>query len=466
MLKIYNTPTRKIEEFIPINKGHVRMYTCGPTVYGLQHIGNYRAYINADILRRVLILDGYEVLQIMNVTDVGHIVSNEDWEDWGEDKLEKKARLEGKTAWEIADYYTKAFEEDIPKLNIERPTKLIRATQEVDEQIKIIKGLIDKGMAYVTESAVYFDITKFPKYADFARLNMDDQQVAVREEVVVDKNKRNPFDFRLWQLDQPNHVMSWDSPWGRGFPGWHIECSAISMKYLGPHFDIHTGGVDHINVHHTNEIAQSESYTGEKFVNYWVHVTHLIVDGQKMSKSLGNDYKLKDIEEKGFDALALRYLYLTAHYRSQLNFTWQSLEAAQITLNKLKQLLQSEEYNQTKPTSVNPSDKYTKAFTDAVNDDLNTPQAIAILWDMIKDNDYPIGKKIGNIELFDKVLGLNLEPELIVIPAEIEELVNKRQQARDSREWEKSDVYRGEIEDKGYYIEDTENGPKIIKKNS
>src|SRR5258706_3274603 len=347
MLKIFNSLSRKIEDFDPIKEGEVGMYACGPTVYDFPHIGHGRKYVNDDILRRVLEkVEGYKVTHVQNITDVGHLVSDS---DTGEDKMEKGAKKYGKTVWEVAEEYTNYFFKEMDSLNILRPTISCKASDHIPEQIELIKKLIEKGFAYDTPEAVYFEVAKFADYGKLFGHGLAEKQVGVREEVETDANKKNPADFALWfkRIGKfADHTMHWESPWGDGFPGWHIECSAMSMKYLGEQFDIHTGGEDHLSIHHPNEIAQSEAATGKKpFVKYWFHSAFLTVDGKKMSKSLGNVYKVADIAERGFSPIALRYLYLSTHYKKTMNFTWEALEAASNAYLKLRRDFKALEFN-------------------------------------------------------------------------------------------------------------------------
>lgn len=388
-VQLYNSLTRKVEEFKPINQNEVLVYTCGPTVYSRAHIGNLRYLVFTDLLRRVLKSNKYNVKQVMNITDVGHLTDDG---DLGEDKLEKAYKLaqtEGRklTIWDIANAFTDFFVQDRDLLNVEPPEYFVKATENVPEMIEIIKTLESKGYAYVTEKAVYFDTSKFIDYTELSGLNLEELKEKAREEVVTDSNKRNPADFRLWQLDQPDHSMQWDSPWGKGFPGWHIECSAMAMKYLGEQIDIHTGGVDHISVHHTNEIAQSECATGKKFANYWLHCNFLKVDGAKMSKSLGNVYVLTDIIEKGYSPMDLRYLFLAAHYRFPQNFTIKALDAAKNAREKLVQeyliartIVQRAVFENKAATPIIANQEMVSKFNLACSADLNIPEALAIVW--------------------------------------------------------------------------------------
>ncbi len=458
MIKLYNTLSRKIEEFAPLNPPHVGMYACGPTVYDYTHIGHLRKYIGDDILRRVLESNGYEVKHVMNITDVGHLVSDE---DSGEDKMEKGARESNRTVWEVAKFYEDYFWSSVSKVNIERPNIVAKATEHIKEQIKLIQKLEKNGFIYITDHAIYFDISKFPDYTKLSGQKLEDKETS-RQDVFIDKQKKNPQDFALWFFTVghfKDHTMRWPSYYGEGFPGWHIECSAMSMEYLGDSFDIHTGGIDHIPVHHTNEIAQSQAATGKPFVKYWVHHNFLIVEGEKMSKSKKNFYRIEDIIEKGFDPLALRYLFLTAHYRDKLNFTWESLTAAQNALNNLK-----EEIRNWVESAEKPGEYYLK-FREVLNNDLNTPQAIAVMWEMVK-SDIPNSKKSGDLIEMDKILGLGLDEYIgkkIEIPNEVMKLVHKREQARKKGYFKESDKLRKEIKKLGFEVEDTQSGGRVKK---
>lgn len=455
-MKLYNTLTRKIEDFTPLNAS-VGMYACGPTVYDYTHIGHLRKYVGDDVLRRVLEANSFDVKHVMNITDVGHLVSDQ---DQGDDKLEKGAKERGQTVWEVAKYFEDYFFKSVQSVNVERPSVVCRATEHINEQIKLIQKLEEKGFTYQTEEAIYFDISKFSEYGRLSGQDLKDKKAGVRKDVVLDPDKKNPQDFALWFFVVgrfAEHSMRWSSPWGEGFPGWHIECSAMSMEYLGDSFDIHTGGIDHIPVHHTNEIAQSEAATGKPFVKYWVHHNFLIIDGGKMSKSLKNFYRIEDILEKGFDPLALRYLFLTAHYRDKLNFTWKSLEAAQNALTKLKGEIRL--WEQPKGNVG----QYWQKFLEAAKNDLNMPQALAMMWEMIK-SDLPSSQKSKDLLEMDKILGLDLKDYLgrqIELPEEVMHLVRKREQARKSGDFKESDKLRHEIKKLGFEIEDTSSGPKI-----
>lgn len=470
-MRLYNTLSRTIEEFKPIDPPNVGMYTCGMTVYDFAHIGHGRKYVGDDVLRRTLTYLGYNVTHVQNVTDVGHLVSDA---DEGEDKLEKGAKKTGKTVWEVAQFYLDDFEKTMASLNILPPTVLCRATDHIPEQIALIEKLFEKGLAYDTPEAVYYDVAKFPKYGSFFGQSLDEKKTAVRDEVKTGDHKKNPADFALWfkRVGRfADHAMHWDSPWGDGFPGWHIECSAMSMKYLGDTFDIHTGGIDHIPVHHPNEIAQSEGATGKPFVHYWVHYSHLMVDGQKMSKSLGNFYRVSDVLEKAYDPLALRYFYFTAHYRKQLNFTWEALDAAANSLKELRNQMAKlhaakETRTQLSPEKLAKADYYRDEFVRALSNDMNTPQALAVVWEVVKSN-IPSEDKRDLLLDFDSILGLKLNelPVLKVepIPNDILELVTKRKAAREAKNYQEADIIRKEIEKKGYEVLDSSSGDAQIK---
>lgn len=456
VLKLYNTLSRKKEIFKPIKPKRVSVYSCGPTVYWYQHIGNMRSYVFSDILRRVLGYNNYNVKQIINVTDVGHLTSDA---DEGEDKMEKAAKKEHKTAGEIADFYFSVFKDDLKKLNIEMPYKFPKATEHIKEQIELIKKLEKKGYTYKTEKAVYFDVSKFRNYTKLSGQKLEEKNIGARESVFVDMEKRNPHDFALWFFTVghfKDHAMKWNSPWGIGFPGWHLECSAMSMKYLGEHFDIHTGGMDHIPVHHTNEIAQSEAATGKKFVNYWMHGAWLLHHGEKISKSKGGLYTISELEKQGFSPLAFRYLCLTTSYRKPLDFSLEKLKAAQNSLERLKNLISK--LKDDKKTSK----KYLAEFEKAINDDLNMPNALQVLWKFLRD-EKAFGK-VGTIKKMDKVFGLKLfEKSRIAIPEKVKSWASERQKAREERNWKKADELREKIKKLGYVVEDNENG-FLIKK--
>lgn len=464
-MKIYNSLTRQIEDFVPIKPPKVGMYTCGPTVYDYTHIGHGRKYVYDDMLRRLLTYNGFEVTHVQNITDVGHLVSDA---DAGEDKLEKGAKKAGKTVWEVAKFFTEAFFESMDKLNILRPDVSCKATEHIAEQIELIKRLLDKGFAYETPEAVYFAVSRFPRYESLFGQKLGEKMAAVREDVQTGEHKKNPQDFALWfkRVGRfSDHQMHWDSPWGDGFPGWHIECSAMAMKYLGEGFDIHTGGIEHMAVHHPNEIAQSEAATGKPFVKYWVHYGHLMVDGTKMSKSLDNVYQIEDVIQKGFSPLALRYLYLTAHYRVPLNFTWSSMAASQSAYDKLTNFvkgIKDGERKQLSKEKLKKIDDFRTRFLAAVNDDLGFPQGLAVMWEMLKSNiaDYD---KLDLLLDWDQVLGLNLANvgTGIEVPEEIKKLGIEREQLRKAGKFVEADELRMQIEKMGFVVKDTPTGPQF-----
>lgn len=471
MIQLYNTLTRKKEEFQPQNDNIVTMYNCGPTVYNFVHIGNLRAFIFADILRRVLEYGGYEVKQIMNITDVGHLVSDA---DDGEDKMEKGAKREGKSAQEIAEFYTAAFFNDIQKLNIKRAEKYPKATAHIAEQIALVQELEKKGYTYRIADGIYFDTGEFPRYADFARLDLTRLKSGARVE--ENTEKRNISDFALWKFSPTDQKrqQEWESPWGSGFPGWHIECSAMAMKYLGETVDIHTGGVDHIPVHHTNEIAQSECATGKPFARFWLHSEFVNIAGEKMAKSGENFIRLVDAEERGIHPLAYRYFALAAHYRTLLNFSWEALLGAETALRKLHTIFN--EWENIVPTeNTNMKEK----FVASVNDDLNTPQALAILWDTAKDDSLAPEEKKWLFLDFNRVLGLGFSwnqeerrPLLLKkeesiatdeLPTSVQNFLKERASARALEDWTRSDELRNELFNLGYKVVDEEGGQKVHK---
>lgn len=445
MLKLHNTLSRRIEDFTPINPPNVGVYSCGPTVYDFAHIGNLRTYLFEDILQRVLEADGFEVTRVMNITDI-------------EDKIIKKAKDTGVTISEITEPFTKAFFEDLNKLNIRHANVFPKATEHVGKMIKYVEVLIEKGLAYIEEDgSVYFDISKFPSYGKLSQL--DKREIKAGARVKADEySKEDVQDFALWKAVGSDE-MGYDSPWGRGRPGWHIECSVMSQEYLGETFDIHAGAVDLIFPHHENEIAQSEGKTGKEFARFFVEGEHLLVNNQKMAKSLGNFFTLRDIEAQGFDPLVFRYLVLTAHYRDKLNFTWESLKAAQNALDNLREIIR--DWDEPKVGCA----EFEQRFMDSLNNDLNMPQALAIVWEMVK-SDYPTSAKAESLLKMDKVLGLELDKYLgkkLEIPEEVQKLINKREQARKSGDFKESDKLRHEIKKLGFEIEDTPAGPKVKK---
>lgn len=460
-LQLYNTLTRKKEVFKPIRKGKVGMYSCGPTVYWFQHIGNLRAYLFADLVKRVLSYNDYKVKHVINVTDVGHLTSDA---DEGEDKMEKAAAKEGKSAEEIADFYFSVFLKDFKKLNILEPGVWSKATDHIKEQIEMIKSLERKGFTYKTRDGIYFDSSKFKDYGKLAKLNIEGLESGKRIDVGEKKHKT---DFALWKFSSPSEKrqQEWDSPWGVGFPGWHIECSAMSMKYLGEHFDIHTGGEDHITVHHTNEIAQSECATGKKFVNYWMHVAFLVNNaGEKVSKSKGGLFTVSDLEEKGYDPLDFRYLCSLTHYRKPLSFSLENLDAARNAFRRLKRKVV--ELRREKHKGKDSSEEYGLKFVEAINDDLNMPKALDVVWTMLDDFDFDPRKKLKLLEKFDSVLGLGvkeMKEEKVEAPKEVLELVNEREKLRKAKLWAESDLFRERIREKGFIVSDTAEGPKLEK---
>ena len=457
-MKLYNTLTRELEEVKPINPPNISLYTCGPTVYDYTHIGHMRAYVINDLLKRTLDYCGFKVKRVMNITDVGHLTGDD---DTGEDKLEKGAKKYKKTVWNVVKFYTDYFFETTDALNILRPDITCKATEHISEMIKLIEILKKKDLAYETDQAVYYDVTKFSNYGRLSGQKMDEKIQAVRDEVNIDPQKKHPADFALWfkRVGRfADHTMHWTSPWGDGFPGWHIECSAMGMKYLGETIDIHTGGIDHIPVHHENEIAQSEGATGKKFVNIWFHNNFLMVDNQKMSKSLGNIYKLDDLKNHFIDPLAIRYLFLQSHYRQLTNFTWEAAKASQEALNKLKEIvsnLKKEINGKSIIESEIVKNNFNNEFKEAIMNDLQTAQAVAVMWEMLKSNILP-QQKLDLLFDFDKIFGLKLKEEIVEekIPNEIIKLAEKRKIARKNKNFSKSDEIRKEIEKLGYQIED------------
>jgi cysteinyl-tRNA synthetase len=473
MIKVFNTLTRRVEDFKPISEELITLYTCGPTVYDYQHIGNFRKFVFDDTLRRTLSSSGYNVKHVMNITDVGHLVSDA---DEGEDKLEKGATREGKTVWQVAEHFTQAFKQDSDKLNILKPNgykaendNYARATDFINEQIDLIKILISKDFAYISENAIYFDVAKLPDYGELSGQKLSDKEVGVREEVVTDNNKRSPQDFALWFFlkgHYEHHTMHWPSPWGSGFPGWHLECSAIIHTLLEDPIDIHTGGVDHIGVHHTNEIAQTEAAYGNKRAKYWMHSEHLLVDGQKMSKSLGNFYTIKDIEEKGYDPLALRLLYLQGHYKTQISFTWENLDAAQKRYQSLRTMaVHKYQINSAHQSTDNfDFDKHINKIIAVLHDDLNTPKAMAelsFIETYVSEHGVSQSEK-DKFETFlsklDELLGLKISDQQD-IPSELKILIQDRELARKDQNWQKADNIRNELKEHNVDVNDTAFGP-------
>lgn len=464
IINLYNTKSKKVELFTPIKEGSVSIYSCGPTVYHYIHLGNLRAFIFADTLHRLFRYTNYSVTHVMNITDVGHLVSDG---DDGEDKLEKGAKREGKSVWDIAAYYTNAFFEDIQALNICTNEYLYpKATDNISEQIALIQTLEEKGYTYIIGDGVYFDTSKFSSYATFANLDVEGLKSGARVE--ANSEKKNITDFALWKFSPINERrgMEWDSPWGVGFPGWHIECSAMSKKYLGNHFDIHTGGIDHIPVHHTNEIAQSECANGEHYVNYWMHNNFLNDQTGKMSKSKGDFLRMQTLTEERISPLAFRYHLLTTHYRSELAFSMESLKASTHAYTKLVAFVQSQ-----KNSTGRVSASYQEQFEEALFDDVGTPEAIAIIWKLYKDDTVTPEDKVATIFLCDELLGLNLKETSqapvaeLVIPEEVSHLLTLRDRARQEKRWGESDQLRDSILALGFSVKDTIGGQELTKIN-
>ena len=454
----YNTLTKKKEKFEPIKEGEVKIYSCGPTVYKDATIGNLRTYIFMDSLRRTLKYNGYKLKHAMNITDVGHLVSDG---DEGEDKMIKSSRETGKDPLEIATYYTKLFLDDCKKLNIDMPEIICKATEHIEDMEKFVEKLIENGYAYETSTAIYFDVSKLDNYGILSGINLKEQKAGARIE--IDEEKKNPYDFALWIKAPKNHLMKWESPWGLCYPGWHIECSAMSNKYLGDVFDIHTGGVDLIPTHHENEIAQSKGVTGKIPARYWMHGEFLLIDGGKMSKSLNNAYLLSDIINKGYEPLSYKLLNFSSHYRNKLNFTWEALDSSSKALQKLREGYRKhlEGNDVIEEDKVN---EYKEQFLEAINDDLNMPLAMAIVWEVIKRNEK--SKQYAQVLLdFDRVLGLEIDKanEVQELPDEIKNLIEERKKARENKDYEKSDELRNKIEKMGYKVKDSKDGMQVQK---
>ena len=472
MLKLYNTLTRKKEDFVSIDEKNknVKIYTCGPTVYSSPHIGNMRAYIFMDTLRKVLEYDGYNVTQVMNITDVGHLTSDA---DEGEDKMEKSAKKLNKSVYEIANTYTNEFLENIKMLNIKTPEHIVKATEHIKEMEEYVDEIMKNGYAYETSKGIYFDTSKLPSYGELSRIDLKGQMAGAR--IDVDPEKRNPLDFALWIKAPKEHIMKWESKYGVCYPGWHIECSAMSRKYFGEKFDIHTGGVDHIPIHHENEIAQSKGATGENPANYWCHVEFLLIDNGKMSKSLGNIYTLEDLKKKGISPIAFRFFTYSSNYRNKLNFTWDAVKSANNTLLKLKEQI-AEHKGIKNHIDEKIIKEYEEKFSNAINEDMNMPVAISVIFDIAKNkeksNDY-----FELIKKFDKVLSLDLtkleentlkseneaEVDISALPVEIAEILEKRKKAREEKDFSLSDKLRDELKEKGYLVIDSKDGQKVKK---
>ncbi len=458
-MKLYNTLTRQIDEVKPINPPKVTLYTCGPTVYDYPHIGNWFTFIRYDVLARALKAAGLKPDWVMNITDVGHLVSDE---DEGEDKLEKGAKREGKSAWQVAEFYSDYFTQGLKRLNIQAPKELPRATEHINEQIDLIKDLENNGYTYTISDGVYYDTSKFPDYGKLARLDIEHLIAGAR--VAINPEKKNPTDFALWKFSPKDHKrdMEWDSPWGKGFPGWHLECSAMSMKYLGQTLDIHAGGIEHIPVHHTNEIAQSEGASGKKFVNIWVHMNHILIKGEKIAKSAGNGITLEDIEKKGYDLEALRLLVLESHYRTQAEFSWETLDAAQNRLSSYKHMADLQWQAVGTASRLGPN-KDIDAIKNALMDDLNTPQALAALSNfnaqceenLISESDLEQFKEF--LKFTDESLGLNLTNSSD-ISTDQKQLITERDSSREDKDWVKADEVRDKLVKQGIGLRDTKHG--------
>ena len=473
MLTIFNTMGREVQNFEPLVPGKVGFYGCGPTVYNYAHIGNLRAYVTHDILVRTLRRFGYDVNYVMNITDVGHLSGDN---DEGEDKMLASAAERGKSVLEIADFYTKAFFSDTEKLNIGKPTKICKATEHVSDMIELIKRIEEKGYTYFAGGNLYFDISKFPPYGDLALLRLDDLKAGARTD--IDGNKRNPGDFALWFTKSKfeNQALLWDSPWGRGYPGWHIECSAMSIKYLGETFDVHAGGIDHIPVHHSNEIAQSEAATGKHpWVKYWVHNEFLVIDKGKMSKSLGGFITLQTLMDSGYDPLDYRYFLLGGHYRSQLQFSYTALTGAKNSRKSLNERIHALKSGMAPNTKMSRAGSgaaaiYLAKFNKALEDDLSTPRALAELWGLLKDASISAEDALAAAFDMDEVLGLDLVKEAEInssgsetfedpaFVAEIESLVNERADAKKAKNFQKADEIRLRLKERGIILEDSPGG--------
>lgn len=448
-----------MKEFIPIEKNRVKIYSCGPTVYSYASIGNLRAYIFSDVLKKSLEYIGFEIDDAMNITDVGHLVGDG---DDGEDKLEKKANQEDLPILEIIDTYTDYFYKSLQNVNVKLPKKIYKASETIDTQIELIEKLFDKGFAYTTSNGVYFDVSMFPEYSKLINQTSSDQNEHSRIDVIIDKTKKNPQDFRLWQTSYPNHIMQWDSPWGRGFPGWHIECSAIIYKSLGESIDIHTGGIDLRNTHSVNEIAQSKSIFNTNFVNFWMYNGIVLVDGVKMAKSLNNIYRLEDIEEKGIKKISLRYLYLNSHYSVPINFTFDSINSVENALNRIYNFISINKNLYDENIHVNKV--YKDKFINQIENNINTPGLLEVLWSVIRDDSLSIQEKLVTIIDFDRVLSLDFINYFnIDIPDEIVKLLEKRSQLRKDKKWNESDEIRDSLIKLGYKVIDLKDNSLIIK---
>ena len=454
-LRLFDTYERKVRTFEPLSGNSVGIYCCGPTVYNFAHIGNLRTYLFEDLLKRVLLANGYEVNHVLNITDVGHLVSDA---DTGEDKMELGTQRTGMTAWELADFYSKAFQKDLQRLNMLAPDIWCKATDHIAEQIDFVRDLENKGFTYGTSDGIYFDSRKLNNYGYLARLDIGGLQAGAR----VDQGERKFMtDFALWKFspEDEQRQMEWDSPWGRGFPGWHIECSAMSAKYLGDFFDIHCGGEDHIPIHHTNEIAQTEAARGTRLANFWMHGYFLQLDDARMSKSSGEFLTLDVLIERGFDPLVYRYFCLNGHYRSQMTFSWESLEAARTSLNRLYETA----YGWGEPGD--PDAKMVERFFESLNDDLGMPRAMAVLWELVRSGLDDRVKKATLLK-FDEILGLEIvdwKPEEVAVPEEVTTLLRAREAARNQKNWGRADELRDEIIALGFLLDDTPEGTRVFR---
>lgn len=452
-LRLFDTYTRSVRDFEPLQPPTVGMYACGPTVYDYAHIGNLRTYVFEDILRRVLEYNGYEVKHVVNITDVGHLTSDA---DTGEDRMEKGSRRTGKTAWEIADIYTTEFKNDLARLGILEPHTWCRATDFIPEQIEFIKGIEANGYTYRTADGIYFDTSKLSDYGYLARLNIEGLQAGTRVDMA---EKRHVTDFALWKFSPQDEQrqMEWDSPWGLGFPGWSIECSAMSAQFLGTFFDIHCGGEDHITVHHPNEIAQTQACHGTRLANFWMHGYFLQIDSARMGKSVGNFLRLQTLIDKGYDPLVWRYFCLGAHYRAKLSFTWDSVDGAATALDRLRRAAHAW------GAPGDPDQGFLDRFLEQINNDLNMPRALALIWELVRSDLSSAAKKATLLD-FDRVLGLDLahwQPSVQTVPDEIAELLEQREQARTAKQWDQADALRDQIHAAGFEIEDSPEGARV-----
>ena len=467
-LTFYNTLTHKKDEFKPIDKNLVKMYSCGPTVYNYAHIGNFRTYIFMDTLRRILKYNVYNLRHVIIITDVCHLESDA---DEGEDKMEKAARKENKDPYEIANFYMNVFFEDMDKLNIDKPEIITRATDNIPQMIEYVQDIIKNGYAYETSKGIYFDISKLDKYPVLSNRDLEEQKAGARIE--VDPEKKNPYDFALWIKAPENHIMKWESPWGLSYPGWHLECSTMGRRFLGEQFDIHTGGIDHIPTHHENEIAQAKGATGKIPAKFWMHCEYLQVDGGKMSKSLGNTYTISNLQEKGICPLAFKLFCFTAHYRNKLNFTLEGANGAQKALERLYDCYIKHINGEDEIDNLQ-LEEYKNTFENYINDDMNMPGAMSVVWEVARNSKK--SKKLASLLLeFDKVLGLDIKnackylekfennQNIEDIPDEIKALIEERKKARENKDWTKSDELRDIITNKGYSIKDTKEGIIVTK---